>query len=36
VNHTFRFAPYLYVAPLVALLLFVFGYPLVRIFEFSF
>ena len=35
-NHTFRFAPYLYVAPLVALLLFVFGYPLVRIFEFSF
>jgi ABC-type sugar transport system permease subunit len=28
--------PYLYVAPLVALLLFVFGYPLVRIFEFSF
>jgi raffinose/stachyose/melibiose transport system permease protein len=36
VNHTFRFAPYLYVAPLVVLLLFVFGYPLVRIFEFSF
>jgi ABC-type sugar transport system permease subunit len=36
VNQTFRFAPYLYVAPLVALLLFVFGYPLVRIFEFSF
>ena len=31
-----RFTPYLYVAPLVALLLFVFGYPLVRIFEFSF
>jgi len=31
-----KFAPYLYVAPLVALLLFVFGYPLVRIFEFSF
>jgi ABC-type sugar transport system permease subunit len=30
-----RLAPYLYVAPLVALLLFVFGYPLVRIFEFS-
>jgi ABC-type sugar transport system permease subunit len=28
--------PYLYVAPLIALLLFVFGYPLVRIFEFSF
>jgi len=36
VNHSSRFAPYLYVAPLVALLLFVFGYPLVRIFEFSF
>jgi raffinose/stachyose/melibiose transport system permease protein len=36
VNQTFRFAPYLYVAPLVALLLFVFGYPLIRIFEFSF
>lgn len=35
-NQTFRFAPYLYVAPLVALLLFVFGYPLIRIFEFSF
>ena len=35
-SHTSRFAPYLYVAPLVALLLFVFGYPLVRIFEFSF
>jgi raffinose/stachyose/melibiose transport system permease protein len=31
-----RFKPYLYIAPLVALLLFVFGYPLVRIFEFSF
>ncbi|MFO1121786.1 MAG: sugar ABC transporter permease [Hyphomicrobiales bacterium] len=31
-----RFAPYLYVAPLVALLAFVFGYPLIRIFEFSF
>lgn len=31
-----RLAPYLYVTPLVALLLFVFGYPLVRIFEFSF
>lgn len=29
-------APYLYVAPLVCLLAFVFGYPLVRIFEFSF
>lgn len=36
VNQRSRFAPYLYVAPLVALLLFVFGYPLVRIFEFSF
>lgn len=35
-NQRSRFAPYLYVAPLVALLLFVFGYPLVRIFEFSF
>ena len=28
--------PYLFVAPLVALLLFIFGYPLVRIFDFSF
>ena len=36
VNQTSRLTPYLYVAPLVALLLFVFGYPLVRIFEFSF
>jgi len=36
VSHTSRFAPYLYAAPLVALLSFVFGYPLVRIFEFSF
>ena len=35
-NQSSRFAPYLYVLPLVALLLFVFGYPLVRIFEFSF
>lgn len=35
-NQTSRLTPYLYVAPLVALLLFVFGYPLVRIFEFSF
>lgn len=34
--HSSRLTPYLYVAPLVALLLFVFGYPLVRIFEFSF
>jgi ABC-type sugar transport system permease subunit len=33
---TSRFVPYLYVLPLVALLAFVFGYPLVRIFEFSF
>src|SRR5215470_17391487 len=31
-----RFTPYLYVLPLVVLLAFVFGYPLVRIFEFSF
>jgi len=31
-----RLTPYLYVAPLVVLLAFVFGYPLVRIFEFSF
>lgn len=31
-----RLAPYLYVLPMTALLLFVFGYPLVRIFEFSF
>src|SRR5215471_130937 len=31
-----RVTPYLYVAPLVVLLAFVFGYPLVRIFEFSF
>jgi ABC-type sugar transport system permease subunit len=28
--------PYLYIAPLLLLLAFVFGYPLVRIFEFSF
>ena len=35
-NHTSRLTPYLYVAPLVALLAFVFAYPLVRIFEFSF
>jgi ABC-type sugar transport system permease subunit len=28
--------PYLYIAPLMLLLAFVFGYPLVRIFEFSF
>jgi ABC-type sugar transport system permease subunit len=31
-----KLAPYLYVLPLVALLAFVYGYPLVRIFEFSF
>jgi ABC-type sugar transport system permease subunit len=31
-----RLAPYAYVLPLVALLAFVFGYPLIRIFEFSF
>jgi ABC-type sugar transport system permease subunit len=36
VSHSSRIVPYLYVAPLIALLLFVFGYPLVRIFEFSF
>ena len=35
-NQTSRVVPYLYVAPLISLLLFVFGYPLVRIFEFSF
>ena len=35
-NRTTRLTPYLYVLPLVALMLFVFGYPLVRIFEFSF
>ena len=31
-----RLTPYLYVLPLMALLAFVFGYPLLRIFEFSF
>jgi ABC-type sugar transport system permease subunit len=31
-----RLTPYLYVAPLVALLTFVFGYSIVRVFEFSF
>ena len=31
-----RLTPYLYVLPLVALLGFVFGYPLLKIFEFSF
>jgi ABC-type sugar transport system permease subunit len=35
-NQSSRFTPYLYVLPLVVLLAFVFGYPLVRIFEFSF
>jgi ABC-type sugar transport system permease subunit len=34
--HSSRLTPYLYVLPLVALLAFVFGYPLFRIFEFSF
>jgi len=32
---TNRFTPYLYLAPAAALLLFVFGYPLVAIFDFS-
>jgi ABC-type sugar transport system permease subunit len=36
VSPSSRLTPYLYVLPLVALLTFVFGYPLVRIFEFSF
>jgi raffinose/stachyose/melibiose transport system permease protein len=31
-----RLVPYFYVLPLVALLVFVFGYPLLRIFEYSF
>ena len=31
-----RLVPYLYVLPLVGLLAFVFGYPLLKIFEFSF
>ncbi|WP_421695756.1 carbohydrate ABC transporter permease [Aestuariivirga sp.] len=35
-NPSSRVTPYLYVLPLVALLAFVFGYPLLRIFEFSF
>src|SRR5216684_3420164 len=35
-HHSSRLTPYLYVLPLVVLLAFVFGYPLVRIFEFSF
>jgi ABC-type sugar transport system permease subunit len=35
-NSSSRLTPYLYVMPLLVLLAFVFGYPLVRIFEFSF
>ena len=35
-KHKSGLVPYLYVAPLVLLLAFVFGYPMVRIFEFSF
>jgi len=35
-NSSPRLVPYLYVMPLLLLLAFVFGYPLVRIFEFSF
>jgi ABC-type sugar transport system permease subunit len=35
-HHSSRLTPYLYVLPLIVLLVFVFGYPLVRIFEFSF
>lgn len=35
-NPSSRLTPYLYVLPLLALLAFVFGYPLIRIFEFSF
>jgi ABC-type sugar transport system permease subunit len=35
-RHSSRLTPYLYVLPLVLLLAFVFGYPVVRIFEFSF
>ena len=35
-HHSSRLTPYLYVLPLIVLLAFVFGYPLVRIFEFSF
>src|SRR5512136_2847056 len=33
---TSRITPYLFLAPMVALLLFVFGYPLVAVFDFSF
>jgi ABC-type sugar transport system permease subunit len=36
VDRQSRFTPYLYILPLIVLLSFVFGYPLVRIFEFSF
>ena len=32
---TSRLTPYLYLAPLLALMLFVFGYPMVQIFNFS-
>ncbi len=32
----YAFVPYLFVAPCAALLAFIFGYPLVKIFEFSF
>ncbi len=32
---TRRYVPYLYIAPLVALLAFVFGYPLLKVIEFS-
>lgn len=32
----YAFVPYLFVVPCVALLTFIFGYPLVKIFEFSF
>jgi ABC-type sugar transport system permease subunit len=35
-NQSSKLTPYLYVLPLLALLAFVFGYPLARIFEFSF
>lgn len=34
--HSHRLTPFLFVLPLVVLLCFVFGYPIVRIFEFSF
>ncbi len=35
-RHPSKVTPFLFVTPLLILLLFVFGYPLVRIFEFSF